>query len=93
MTAVPREGQRVIGVAKNEDTFSLQLLGQDENLHLFLKKDLREVLHERRSSDARIFGICAEQRRVTKLIGLSDQFARGIANEYRLRSAQHWRWL
>jgi cytochrome c oxidase cbb3-type subunit 3 len=49
VTAVTREGQRVIGVAKNEDTFSLQLLGQDGNLHLFLKKDLREVLHERRS--------------------------------------------
>ena len=49
VTAVTQDGQRIIGVAKNEDAFSLQLLGQDEKLHLFLKKDLREVIHERRS--------------------------------------------
>jgi cytochrome c oxidase cbb3-type subunit 3 len=49
VTAVTLDGQRFIGVAKNEDAFSLQLLGQDEKLHLFLKKDLRDVLHERRS--------------------------------------------
>jgi cytochrome c oxidase cbb3-type subunit 3 len=49
VTAVTQDGQRVIGVAKNEDAFSLQLLGQDEKLHLFLKKDLRDVIHERRS--------------------------------------------
>jgi putative heme-binding domain-containing protein len=49
VTAVTLAGERVIGVAKNEDAFSLQLLGQDEKLHLFLKKDLREVIHERRS--------------------------------------------
>jgi cytochrome c oxidase cbb3-type subunit 3 len=49
VTAVTQDGQRVIGVARNEDAFSLQLLGQDEKLHLFLKKDLREVIHERRS--------------------------------------------
>lgn len=49
VTAVTKDGQRIIGVAKNEDAFSLQLLGQDEKLHLFLKKDLQDVLHERRS--------------------------------------------
>jgi len=49
VTAVLADGQRIVGVAKNEDAYSLQLLGQDQELHLFLKKDLREVLHERRS--------------------------------------------
>jgi putative heme-binding domain-containing protein len=49
VTAVTLAGERVIGVAKNEDAFSLQLLGQDQKLNLFLKKDLREVIHERRS--------------------------------------------
>jgi cytochrome c oxidase cbb3-type subunit III len=49
VTAVTKDGVRIIGVAKNEDAFSLQLLGQDEKLHLFLKKDLRDVIHERRS--------------------------------------------
>jgi cytochrome c oxidase cbb3-type subunit 3 len=49
VTAMTYDGRRIIGVAKNEDTFSIQLLGQDDELHLFLKKDLREVVHERRS--------------------------------------------
>jgi putative heme-binding domain-containing protein len=49
VTAVLSDGRKIIGVAKNEDAFSLQLLGQDDQLHLFLKKDLREVIHERRS--------------------------------------------
>jgi cytochrome c oxidase cbb3-type subunit III len=42
-------GKRLRGVAKNEDTFSIQLLGEDDDLHLLLKKDLAEVRHERRS--------------------------------------------
>ena len=31
---------------KNEDTFSLQLMSADEQLHLFLKRDLEEVISE-----------------------------------------------
>jgi cytochrome c oxidase cbb3-type subunit III len=37
VTAVTRDGERVIGVAKNEDAFSLQLLGQDESCTYSLK--------------------------------------------------------
>jgi putative heme-binding domain-containing protein len=47
--AVTRDGQRILGVAKNEDAFSLQLLGQDDELHLLSKSDLSQVRHERRS--------------------------------------------
>jgi cytochrome c oxidase cbb3-type subunit III len=43
------DGKRLRGVAKNEDAFSIQLLGEDDELHLLLKKDLTEVRHERRS--------------------------------------------
>jgi putative heme-binding domain-containing protein len=49
VTATTREGRRITGVAKNEDAFSIQLLGQDDRIYLFLKKDLADVLHERRS--------------------------------------------
>ena len=49
VTVTARDGRRIVGLAKNEDAFSIQLLGQDDELHLFLKKDLREVVHERRS--------------------------------------------
>jgi cytochrome c oxidase cbb3-type subunit 3 len=44
-----RNGERLLGVAKNEDAFSIQLLGQDDELHLLIKKNLADVRHERRS--------------------------------------------
>lgn len=49
VTVVMPDGRRLLGVAKNEDAFSLQLLGQDDQLHLLVKKDLAGVKHERRS--------------------------------------------
>jgi putative heme-binding domain-containing protein len=49
VTVTTNDGRRIIGVAKNEDAFSIQLLGQDDELHLFLKKNLSDVVHERRS--------------------------------------------
>jgi cytochrome c oxidase cbb3-type subunit III len=49
VTVLARDGQRIVGVAKNEDAFTIQLFGQDNKLHLLLKKDLSDVRHERRS--------------------------------------------
>ena len=49
VTAVTREGQRITGIARNEDTFSLQLMDQQEQLHFFLKKELKELIHEKKS--------------------------------------------
>jgi putative heme-binding domain-containing protein len=49
VTVVTRAGQQMTGVAKNEDTFSIQLLDTNQQLHLLLKRDLDSVTHERRS--------------------------------------------
>ena len=49
VTVATRDGQRITGIAKNEDTFSLQLLDTREELHLLLKSDLKSVTHERKS--------------------------------------------
>jgi len=49
VTVVTTSGQRITGVAKNEDTFSVQLLDADQNFQFFLRKDLKEVIHERKS--------------------------------------------
>jgi cytochrome c oxidase cbb3-type subunit III len=49
VTVVTGNGQKVVGVAKNEDTFSIQLLDTQQQLHLFQKKDLKAVTHERKS--------------------------------------------
>ncbi len=47
--AVTKDGRRIKGVAKNEDTFTLQLMDPNEQLHLFLKSDLAQVIHEQKS--------------------------------------------
>jgi cytochrome c oxidase cbb3-type subunit III len=49
VTVVTADGNKIVGVAKNEDTFSLQLIDTNQHLQFFLKKDLREVTHERKS--------------------------------------------
>ena len=49
VVVLTKDGQRVTGVRKNEDSFSIQLMDQKEELHLFLKKELRQVLYEKRS--------------------------------------------
>lgn len=49
VTVVTASGQKIVGVAKNEDTFSIQLLDTNQQLQFFLKKDLKEVTHERKS--------------------------------------------
>ena len=49
VTVVTADGQKIVGVAKNEDTFSLQLIDINQQLQFFLKKNLREVTHERKS--------------------------------------------
>ena len=46
---VTKGGRRITGVRRNEDSFSIQLMDQREEIHLLLMKDLREVIYERRS--------------------------------------------
>lgn len=50
VTVVAKDGRRITGVRKNEDTFSIQLMDQQERLHFYLKKDLREVVPEPKSA-------------------------------------------
>jgi cytochrome c oxidase cbb3-type subunit 3 len=49
VTIVTADGRRITGVAKNEDTFSVQVLDTDQKLQFFLMKNVREVIHERKS--------------------------------------------
>jgi putative heme-binding domain-containing protein len=49
VTIVLKDGKKVIGIAKNEDTFSVQLMDTDQRLRFFLKSDVKDVIHERKS--------------------------------------------
>jgi cytochrome c oxidase cbb3-type subunit III len=49
VTLTTRAGEQITGIPKNEDTFSIQLLGMDNQLHNYLKKDLAEIVHQQKS--------------------------------------------
>ncbi len=49
VTIVLKNGEKVIGIAKNEDTFSVQLLDTSQQLRLFSKSEVKDVVHERKS--------------------------------------------
>lgn len=49
VTVVTLSGEKITGVAMNEDTFSIQLMTTSEDLRLFLKKNLKGVIHEHKS--------------------------------------------
>src|SRR5579862_6067830 len=42
-----RDGQVIRGIAKNESTFDLQVLGTDNRLHLLMKSQVAEVAREK----------------------------------------------
>jgi cytochrome c oxidase cbb3-type subunit 3 len=49
VTLVTQDGRRITGSLRNEDTFSIQLMDPAEELQMFLKQDLAEVIHEHHS--------------------------------------------
>jgi putative heme-binding domain-containing protein len=49
VTLVTRDGQRIRGTIKNEDTFSIQVMDQRERIQGYLKADLQEVIYEKNS--------------------------------------------
>ena len=42
-------GDTIRGIARNEDTFSIQLLDTEQHLRLFPKGELKDIGHERKS--------------------------------------------
>jgi cytochrome c oxidase cbb3-type subunit 3 len=49
VTVVTRDGQRIRGVKKNEDEFSIQIIDMRERLQGYLKANLTEILNEPRT--------------------------------------------
>lgn len=46
---ITAQGKRIVGVALNEDSFSLQMMGMDQQIHLFVKSEVQEVVHKPKS--------------------------------------------
>jgi PQQ-dependent dehydrogenase (methanol/ethanol family) len=49
VSAVSKGGTRIVGVRRNEDTFTVQLIDIGEKLHLLAKEDLQEITYPQRS--------------------------------------------
>lgn len=49
VTLVAKDGQKVRGVKKNEDTFSIQIMDARERIRGYLKADLQQVIFEKTS--------------------------------------------
>ena len=49
VTVVMRDGRRITGSRKNEDSFSIQMMDTNERLLTFLKTEVREVIDEKMS--------------------------------------------
>jgi len=49
VTLVTRDGQRIRGTKKNEDTFSIQVMDMRERIQGYLKADLEQVVYEKDS--------------------------------------------
>lgn len=49
VVVITADGKKYTGIARNEDTFSIQLLDTSQRLQFFLKKDLKEVVEDRKS--------------------------------------------
>jgi putative heme-binding domain-containing protein len=49
VTVTTKEGNQITGIPRNEDTFTIQMIGTDNQLHNFLKKDLQRIDHAQKS--------------------------------------------
>ena len=49
VTAVTNDGRKIVGVAMNEDTFTVQIMDTSDRIHSLLKRDLKDFRHEDRS--------------------------------------------
>lgn len=49
VVAITRSGRKLVGIARNEDNFSLQLQTPDGAFHLLMKSNLKRLRHEPRS--------------------------------------------
>ncbi len=107
VTVVLRDGRRIPGVRKNEDTFSIQWMDAYEELRLLLKSDVAEVIHEKRSlmpdygpekfTDAELDDLVSYLRTLgttAALTGTAKDIAQGIGREDLLAGLDNpQRWL
>ena len=74
---VTKDGQRIRGVKKNEDVFSIQVMDTRERIQGYLKSDLKELVYEKTSLMPAFPARPAERQRSERSDRLSGHAARG----------------
>lgn len=79
---IMQDGQRIQGVVRNEDNFSIQIMDYEENLHAYLKKELREVIHEQKTLMPAYPDDVLDKQQLWDLVAYLDNL-RGVSGEER----------
>jgi len=82
VTVIMQDGQRIQGVVRNEDNFSIQIMDYEENLHAYLKKELREVIHEQKTLMPAYPDDVLDKQQLWDLVAYLDNL-RGVSGEER----------
>ena len=82
VTVVMQDGQRIQGVVRNEDNFSIQIMDYEENLRAYLKKELREVIHEQKTLMPAYPDDVLDKQQLWDLVAYLDNL-RGVSGEDR----------
>ncbi|MGA8103900.1 MAG: c-type cytochrome [Candidatus Acidiferrales bacterium] len=76
---ITRDGEKFMGIARNEDNFSLQLQTNDGTFHLFLKSDLQKFEYRSESLMPNDYGSRLSSRELNDLISFLMRTARSKA--------------
>jgi putative heme-binding domain-containing protein len=70
------DGRKFEGVARNQDSFSLQMLGRDRKLHLFTHDELRDIAYEPESQTKHQYNKILNASEMQDLIAFLSRQAR-----------------
>jgi cytochrome c oxidase cbb3-type subunit 3 len=81
VTVALRDGQKISGVLRNEDNFSLQLQTLDGVFYLFVKSDVESLAHQPESLMPSDYGTTLSRSEIDDLIGYLVTAGRGSKSE------------
>lgn len=79
VTVVTPDGERIQGVALNEDTYTIQMMTEEQSLRFFQKKDVKEVIHEHKSLMPAYSGDALSATQLQDLVAYLETL-RGVAS-------------
>ena len=89
VTAVTHDGRKFVGIARNEDNFSLQLQTLDGSFHLLMKSELASLSHDHTSPMPSDYASRLSVRDLDDIVGFLVSVSAESGREEASRS-RHW---